>query len=359
LKIHQHFFKVTSIAAPNFLNMLCESGMFCYLLLVSSYTNILFYTGNCVEFEMDADSADKSTSDTVTKQYLLDDQPRPYVCTVCDKWFRKKEYLYVHRKSHTETKLYTCSQCQKCFSSMSALCRHVNIHTDKFKCPECGRCFRSTDDLVIHARSHSKEKPFECSVCNKHFARASSLIRHCRVHSGEKPYTCYVCGRAFSQSSNLNDHLRIHMGDKLNKCDRSLSQTCTMQEHNHCAHSNDGLRQCPHCEMEFSGDGLNKLKQHPLKSHSEGKRLTCEICQKMFTERHTLRVHMKRHEGLKPYVCSECPKCFCTAYELKRHQTVHSDVRQFSCSLCCQTYKRQKDARRHFSKCSNVQLYRH
>ena len=91
------------------------------------------------------------------------EKPKPYVCTVCDKRFITKTHMIAHMKRHTGEK-YSCTQCEKCFSSQRGLSYHKNIHTDKYKCTECGICCQSSKYLAIHRQSHSGEKPFECSA---------------------------------------------------------------------------------------------------------------------------------------------------------------------------------------------------
>ena len=45
----------------------------------------------------------------------------------CDKRFTTKYYLTVHSRRHTGEYLYSCSQCEKSFSSPSSLRDHKNI----------------------------------------------------------------------------------------------------------------------------------------------------------------------------------------------------------------------------------------
>jgi uncharacterized Zn-finger protein len=58
-----------------------------------------------------------------------------------------------------------------------------------------------------------KEKPV-CAECNKEFSEISSLRRHMRIHKGVKPFQCLFCSRAFTQGNQLKTHLRIHTGKR-------------------------------------------------------------------------------------------------------------------------------------------------
>jgi len=181
-----------------------------------------------------------------TEADVSDDKPRPYLCTVCDKRFKGKRQLNVHKGIHTG-EIHTCSRCDKTFSSQSTLCRHMNIHTSKYKCSVCGKCCVSSRELAVHRRSHSGEKLFECTVCNKRFTRSGYLVVHSRIHSREKPYIRYICDKAFSQSSYLNTHIRVHTGDKPYKCslcNKSFTEPSSLQQHKRRAHSNSRPYEC-------------------------------------------------------------------------------------------------------------------
>ena len=113
------------------------------------------------EVQTEADSSDIT-------EHPHDDKPRPYLCTVCDKRFTKKHRLEIHKTSHTGEKLYSCTQCGKCFAHQDYLTRHMNVHSSKYKCTECGKCFSCNQKLKVHCRrNHSGEKPFACTVCSK------------------------------------------------------------------------------------------------------------------------------------------------------------------------------------------------
>jgi len=99
----------------------------------------------------------KTEADDIT-EHPRDGKPRPYVCTVCDKRFTRKDNLNRHRRRHTEDNWYSCTQCEKGFHSQSYLRRHMNVHSSKYKCTECGKCFQHSDGLMKHKLCHSGER---------------------------------------------------------------------------------------------------------------------------------------------------------------------------------------------------------
>ena len=84
----------------------------------------------------------------------------------------------------------------------------------------------------------------------------------------------------------------------------------------------------------------------------------CVLCDKTFTQFHSLRTHNKRvHEGLKEHKCNQCEKAFTHSHTLKVHkQKVHEGLNgRFTCSVCSQTFWRLYTLRIHLSKSHNIQ----
>jgi len=187
-----------------------------------------YYTGErSSDVNIEADTNDMT-------EHPLDDNPRPYVCVVCEKGFGTKQSLNRHKVMHTEEDWCSCTQCGKRFISQHYLKIHMNVHSSKYQCTECGKCCRKNEELTVHRRRHSGEKSFECTVCSKRFTTSGELVVHRRIHSGEKPYKCYLCDKVFSQFTSLNIHLRVHTGDKPYKCslcDKSYSNSSNLQKH--------------------------------------------------------------------------------------------------------------------------------
>ncbi|KAM4707205.1 uncharacterized protein O3C94_004327 [Discoglossus pictus] len=109
-----------------------------------------------------------------------------------------------HNNCRTVEKSFACSECGKCFNSISALNSHKMTHTGEkpFPCSECGKCFRRASHVNSHKMTHTGEKPFQCSECRKCFSQRSDLTRHKMTHTGEKPFPCSECGKCFKMSAS-------------------------------------------------------------------------------------------------------------------------------------------------------------
>jgi len=108
-----------------------DSEMCVGVCVVERVQEVEFTDERPFEVKIEADSNDIT-------EHPHDDKPRPYLCTVCDKRFTKKQHLNFHKPTHNTEKLYSCSQCEKRFKTQRYLKIHMNVHSSKYKCTECG-----------------------------------------------------------------------------------------------------------------------------------------------------------------------------------------------------------------------------
>lgn len=150
------------------------------------------------------------------RQHLL---VHVFKCRFCGQTMDNEMNYLVHIKSHSESinlPPYFCFLCDKQFSHITHLTRHVRMHPDEqpFECPECGKHFSRKGHLTRHLAMHSKTRPYTCTDCNKTFAHRTHLRRHEIVHSGLRPHQCKVCHQSFSRKSSLSRHYFIHTTEK-------------------------------------------------------------------------------------------------------------------------------------------------
>ena len=152
---------------------------------------------------------------------------------------------------------FRCSACQKSYSTVGGLSKHRELHcralnatdprrpqqtvaglvaTKDQRCPQCDKAYTSASALKMHIRTHTL--PCRCRLCGKAFSRPWLLQGHVRTHTGEKPFTCPHCQRAFADRSNLRAHLQTHYDVKQYHCDvcrRTFSRMSLLLKHRYGA----------------------------------------------------------------------------------------------------------------------------
>ena len=113
-----------------------------------------------------------------------------------------------------------------------------------------------------------------------------------------------------------NKDVHIHC----KKCNMTVKRG-DLKEHKINNHTK--IIRCPDCRSNFRNE--ERLESHINWKH-RGKRISCMLCQKTFSQFLTLQVHVKKCQE-SPFICGKCPKRCKTAQELDRHETLH-------CNLC-------------------------
>uniref|UniRef100_A0A915LKZ6 C2H2-type domain-containing protein n=1 Tax=Meloidogyne javanica TaxID=6303 RepID=A0A915LKZ6_MELJA len=98
--------------------------------------------------------------------------------------------------------------------------------------------------------------------------------------------------------------------------------------------SESGIPTATDCEENEDNDGDIELDNLPIledgelaepaaKRDPKAKKDRCSFCQKVFTNRSNLIVHLRSHTGEKPYKCQLCPYACAQSSKLTRHMRTH------------------------------------
>ncbi|XP_053378008.1 zinc finger protein 235-like [Mercenaria mercenaria] len=220
-----------------------------------------------------------------------------YRCEECKATVKTYNALIVHMRTHTGSRPFQCSFCNKSFTTKGNMRAHeMTTHSDSkpWKCEYCDKRFKEKKVMKIHERIHTGEKPYSCSICEKAFTQRSVMLEHMLTHSNNRPHLCDHCGQGFRGLSSLKAHKKRHIGLREFQCDS--------------------------CEKAFVCK--NELKRHLL-THTGDKPYSCEICSKAFTRLSYLKEHVNLHTGAKPFTCAECGLAFSDTMSLHRHKKKH------------------------------------
>lgn len=94
----------------------------------------------------------------------------------------------------------------------------MNSHQDekKFSCSTCNKSFSTNRQLRKHVVIHRSRK-LQCNMCPKKFIYPYEMQAHMMVHTGYKPFSCQLCDLKFRFSWNVKKHMeKCHKGVDIN-----------------------------------------------------------------------------------------------------------------------------------------------
>ena len=106
-------------------------------------------------------------------------------CTDCSMKFQDQLDLRLHMNNiHNKDTVFVkdCEFCNKKFKTLAGYDMHKDrYHTNRQSypiCPTCGKSFASQSSLETHMITHSDTKAFTCADCNKSFKFKGTLKQH-------------------------------------------------------------------------------------------------------------------------------------------------------------------------------------
>ena len=83
-------------------------------------------------------------------------------------------------------------------------------------------------------------------------------------------------------------------------------------------------------------------------------RYICLVCDKMYTSRYNIRMHMNLHSGNNVHKCSYCGRHFAHKHVYESHLRTHTGERPFSCGKCDRRFGDRSNCTSHRKRCNGL-----
>ncbi|XP_055618902.1 zinc finger protein 84-like [Toxorhynchites rutilus septentrionalis] len=384
---HFHDVKLTDV--PVEANLSLQQVLFCEQCNESFDSNGTFNEHNQKHHQTESEETNEKSKTKVAKRYK---------CPDCSKLFRHRTAFRSHIMINHGTMPHKCDVCGSCFERKTKLTKHKerwhgenakNKVLERYKCDHCERYFVRNQDRVRHEQIvHSIESPaklpavwegrksnFPCSKCDRKFPSMKTMRIHFSLKHPEVPvrFKCTVCSKLFKHKTSLRDHMANHTGQQpygCVHCEERFVRKKDMERHLEAAHGADGATiehketfACGYCPRKLLSKTARAL--HIRHHHSDKEDFTkqvllslpdslvCSHCDKVFTNRNTLKLHVLNHLGKLPHQCDQCDAGFYKPADLLKHkQRYHTGgsslslASRFKCAYCPRIFIR-KSARRY------------
>lgn len=238
----------------------------------------------------------------------IEENHKPIICEICKSSLpNSHSYKQHYRLCKRQIKLKTtiCNYCNKIYSNVSVLNRHMRtVHENirDFSCNICEKSFTLKTHLIAHQAVHSTTRDFKCEICSLAFKTEAALKVHQNAHTATRDYVCDICGSNFTTITYLKIHMETHTTTRNFVCDK--------------------------CNKSFKS--LKYLRFHG-RAHMENAQVKCHVCAKEFKNKYSLSNHMREHFG-EAAKCPDCGQTFANKSLFKDHwASKHEKVRRFKC----------------------------
>ena len=231
-----------------------------------------------------------------------------------------------------------------------------------YLCTDCDKTFQTRGAYKNHKLMHMGL--YTCAQCNRSLSSSWSLGQHMLTHTdgeGRAKFPCDVCGKSFCDKSSVNKHVRaVHMNYKPFKCDQcdlTFSERKTMREHMR-VHTGERPFLCAHCPKTFKR--VSELNHH-IKGHTGETKHTCDVCGRGFRRHAELQRHATLHTDEKPHNCPVCGKDFRSFGSMREHTLRHyGHTGKHVCPQCGKHFFKRLKLERHLRSrkyCTNKCRY--
>ncbi|KAL5242152.1 hypothetical protein ACI65C_009562 [Semiaphis heraclei] len=134
----------------------------------------------------------------------------------------------------------------------------------------------------------------------------------------------FSCTELSSSHSALAKKFRKATRVTCDICNKDFTDKCYKTQHDQRFHSGEKPYRCGVCGKRFGEQKL--LQVHELRHNDSNKAFPCTVCTKSFNFKNDLDRHfMSSHSAEKPYQCVQCEKKFVRLDHKRHHEKTHDD----------------------------------
>lgn len=156
-------------------------------------------------------------------EHILPKKISSYECDHCGSIFSKRCQIIKHILEAHSTPKFVCDYCGKRFALKDAIRSHMRKHLDFLSCNICCKHFYSTLEFYNHKRAGCTVERHSCEICDKSFTKLSSLRKHLSIHmENREKYKCPICPTELYSKASVIRHIKMmHNKKKLKNKRRS------------------------------------------------------------------------------------------------------------------------------------------
>jgi hypothetical protein len=255
-----------------------------------------------------------------------------YSCSACDEDFLSFAKLTAHMKYHipgAEKPKHACTVCARKFFTAGALEHHVKMHSYKpEKCEICQKIYKNKNMLALHKLTHSTTKMHPCQYSNRKFVFASSLEQHLIAdHISELQFLCKGCNKVFNSKVELITHRKSHPNVSFKQKVKCSEYLCYI-----CGDVFDTFHKLKSHDKQFHESSKKQQKSNFKNPSKYICMYMCEVCGKIFKYHALLRNHAVVHQERKEqFMCEICGVVWKNRWLLQKHQISHSSHQEHVC----------------------------